>query len=194
MKSILLMDSEKIGMTALAKGLTQAGYVVKTAESVDEALTKLQSDELPDLVILEACMPGRNGLELATRLEELGNIPFIVLTNSDDKKIIEQASFLGAMGYLIKPVVVSQLIPEIETVLSRAYGLQSLRKSEQSLQNALKNDKAVSLAVGILMDQHRLSAKAASEMLRKSARDQNLKLIALASNIVDSRETLNMGK
>jgi len=194
MKSILLMDNTSPFLTTLADGLVHAGYLVKIAASVDEAEAQLQSDVLPDLVILEVCMPGRNGLELTKRLEELGNIPFIVITNCTEQKVIDQANVLGAMGYLFKPIYFTKLIPQIEIVLSRAHELNNLRKSEQILQNVIKNERTVSLAVGILMDQHRLSAKAASEMLRKTARNQNLKLIALASSIVDSRETLNIRK
>ncbi|MFA6178562.1 MAG: response regulator [Candidatus Methylopumilus sp.] len=194
MKSILLVDNNPSFLTTFADGLANAGYLVETAESVEEAEALLLTDVIPDLVILEVCMPEGNGLALTKRLEELGNIPFIVITNCTEQKVIDQANALGAMGYLFKPICFTKLIPQIEIAISRASELNSLRKSEQILQNLIKNERTVSLAVGILMDQHRLSTKAALEMLRKTARDQNLKLIALATSIVDSRETLNIGK
>jgi response regulator NasT len=143
------------------------------------------------MVILDVRMPERSGLELINRLDEF-HIPFILLTAHSEQDIIRQATALGAMGYLVKPVNTTQLIPAIETALSRAKELSGLRKAKQQLQTALDADRAVSVAVGIVMDQHRINHDDALELLRNTARSQHLKLIELASSVVNSRETLNL--
>lgn len=192
-QSLLLVDDERLILSTLSSELTRAGYQVNTAESVDEAEIWLKNNERPDLVILDVRMPGRDGLELTECLDELHQIPFILLTAYSEDKLITQATASGAIGYLVKPVNVAKLIPAIETALSRAHELQSLRSSKQQLQTALDADRLVSIAVGIIMEQHRVNQDDALELLRKTARSQQLKLNALALSVVNAREMLNLG-
>lgn len=191
-QSILLVDDDRLILSTLTSGLTRAGYHVSTAESVDEAELWLNNNDLPDLVILDVRMPNRDGLELTKRLEELHHTPFILLTAYNDQEIITQAARSGAMTYLVKPVNINQLVPAIETALARAQELQSLRGAKQQLQSALDADRAISIAVGIIMDQHLMHHDAALEFLRNTARSKRLKLIELAASIVNARETLNL--
>lgn len=191
-KSILLVDDDRLILSTLTSGLSRAGYHVSAVESVDEAWIWLEENDLPDLVILDVRMPSRDGLELTKRLEELHHIPFILLTAYNDQEIIKLAASSGAMTYLVKPININQLVPAIETALSRSQELQSLRGAKQQLQSALDADRAISIAVGILMDQHLLHHEAALEYLRNTARSKQLKLIELAASIVNARETLNL--
>jgi response regulator NasT len=192
MRSLLLVEDDRLILSTLTSGLARAGYRVSTAESVDEAEAWLENNERPDLVILDVQMPGRSGLELPKRLSELHHIPFILLTAHSEQEVIAQATTSGAMGYMVKPVDITQLIPAIETALSRAHEFQDLRGEKQQLQTALDADRIISVAVGITMDQRGIGRNGALELLRKTARSQHIKLVELASRIVDSRETLNL--
>jgi response regulator NasT len=190
-RSILLVDDDRLILSTLTSGLTRAGYRISSAESVDEAEAYLKNNELPDLVILDVRMHERSGLELASLLEEY-DTPFILLTAHSEQDIIQRAVASGAMGYLVKPVDITQMIPAIETALSRSQELHGLRRSKEQLQTALDSNRAVSVAVGIVMDQHLINHDDALELLRKTARSKHLKLIELASSIVSSREILNL--
>ena len=191
-KSILLVDDDRLVLSTLSGGLTRAGFNISSVESVTEAEAWLEENERPDLVIIDVRMPGRSGLELAKHLEMLNQIPFILLTAYSEQEIIAQATELGAMGYLVKPVDITQLIPAIETALSRAYDLQALRNEKMQLQTALDGDRSISIAVGIIMDQKGISQNEALDRIRTSARSNHMSLMALATNIVKSRETLNL--
>ncbi|CAG0983821.1 putative transcriptional regulatory protein pdtaR [Methylophilaceae bacterium] len=192
MKSLLLVDDDRLILSTLSSGLSRAGYMVSTAESVDEAEVWLDNNDKPDLVILDVRMSGRNGLELAEQLSRHHHVPFIMLTAHSEQDVIAHANISGAMGYLVKPIDITQLIPAIETAISRAQELYGLRGAKQQLQTALDADRSVSIAVGILMDQHRLGQKDAMNLLRDSARSRQIKLAELASLIINSRETLNV--
>ena len=137
-------------------------------------------------------MPERTGLELPARLNQLGNIPFIFLTARSESEVNMQANALGAMAYLVKPIDSTQLIPAIQTALSRANDLKKMQSQQQQLQTALDGDRSVSIAIGIIMDQYRISYEDANAMLRNAARSKRLKLIDLAIEIVNSRESLNL--
>lgn len=191
-KTILLVDDDRLILSTLSSGLVSAGYQVDTVESVDEAEIWLDGNERPDMVLVDVRMPGRYGLELIDKLNAMSNIPFILLTAFNQDDIIEKAKNTGAMGYLVKPIDVPQMIPTIETAISRAEELQVLRKAKMNLQTALEGDRAISVAVGIIMGQQHLNHDEAFETIRKNARSNHLKLADLANNIVKARETLNL--
>ena len=190
--SILLVDDDRLILATMATGLMQAGYAVNTTESVDEAEAWLESNPRPDIAIIDINMPERSGLELPARLNQLDHIPFIFLTARSEPEINIQANALGAMAYLVKPIDSQQLIPAIQTALCRAQDFKHMKSQQQQLQTALDGDRSVSIAIGIIMDQYRINYDEANAMLRNSARSKRLKLIDLATSIVNSRENLNL--
>ena len=190
--SILLVDDDRLILATMATGLMQAGYAVNTTESVDEAEAWLESNPRPDIAIIDINMPERSGLELPARLNQLDHIPFIFLTARSEPEVNIQANALGAMAYLVKPIDSQQLIPAIQTALCRAKDFKHMKSQQQQLQTALDGDRSVSIAIGIIMDQYRINYDDANAMLRNSARSKRLKLIDLATSIINSRENLNL--
>jgi response regulator NasT len=192
-RTILLVDDDRLVLSTLSRGLTGAGYSVSTAESADDAEAILASGERPDLAILDVNMPGRSGLELAERLRSFDHIPFMLLSAYSDQEIVDKATAIGALGYLVKPVDTPQLLPAIKSALARAEDIQNLRTTGRQLQVALNNEREISIAIGITMVQYRLDRKAAFELLRKTARSQNRKLAELAADVINASETLILG-
>jgi len=193
-RTILLVDDDRLVLSTLAQGLKSAGYDVLTVESADEAETLLMTGERPDLAILDVNMPGRNGLDLAQRLSSLDRIPFMLLTAYNDEDIVEQAARSGALGYLVKPIDVPELIPSIEASLARARDIKELRINGDQLQLALSSERDISIAVGITMVQYRTNRRGAFEMLRKKARDERRRLSELAAEVINASEMLNFNR
>jgi AmiR/NasT family two-component response regulator len=189
---LLLVDDDRVVLSTVASGLRQAGYHVSTAESAEEAESLLAGGERPDLAILDVRLSGPDGLYLAQRLRELDHIPFMMLSAYSDPQIIGQATRLGALGYMVKPLDISQLLPGIEAALSRADELQGLRETRLQLQAALDAEREISIATGITMVQYRLSRGDAFDRLRTSARSQRRKLADLAAQIVQASEALSL--
>jgi len=183
-RHLLLVDDDRLVLSTLSMGLQQAGYRVSTAESAEEAEVLLAGGLRPDLAIVDIRMSGQDGLYLARRLRELDHIPFIMLSAYSEQHMIGQASQLGALGYLVKPLDTSQLLPAIEAALARANELQGLRETRAQLQAALDAERDISVAVGITMAQRRLARQDAFELLRKLARTQRRKLAELAAEII----------
>jgi two-component system, response regulator PdtaR len=190
-KTLLLVDDDRLVLVTLAQGLSDKGYKVYTAESVDDAEVLLSSGERPDLAIIDVNMPGKNGLYLAERLLSFDHIPFIFLSAYSDQSFVERATEYGALGYLIKPIDSPQLVPTIEAALARSKELRHLKKSESDLQAALDNERLISVAIGITMMQYRLERKAAFELLRNAARSQRRKLAEIATDAVAAVEKLH---
>ena len=188
---LLLVDDDRLILTTLASGLRASGYLISTAESVDDAQALLTSGVRPDLVVVDMHMPGRDGLELAQRLRDLEHLPFLVLSAYSDPATVERATQLGALSYMVKPLAISQIRPTIEAALRRAQELDALRQAQLQLQEALNGDRDISVATGITMMQYRLQRSAAFELLRCAARAQRRKLAHVAADIIQSSEALH---
>ncbi len=180
-RTLLLVDDDRLVLATLTRGLEAAGFAVVAAESVTEAEDLLAGGTRPDLAIVDVMMPERSGLELAQRLQELDHIPFILLTATH---VVEQAMQDGALGYVVKPVDVPQLVPAIEAALARSDDLQDFRMTQRQLQEALDADRDINVAIGIVMVRQQLGRNDAFDQLRKTARARRLKLSVLASELI----------
>lgn len=187
---ILLVDDDRLVIATLSLGLSQAGYRVSTAESADEAEALLASGERPDLAIVDIRMPGQDGLHLARRLHEFDHIPFMMFSAYSEQNMVDQASRDGALGYLVKPLDLPQLVPAIQAALARASEMQALRTTRQQLQTALDGERDISTAVGITMMQHHIKRREAFELLRKTARSRRCRLADLAAEIIQAGENV----
>ena len=192
-RHILVVDDDRLVLASLTRGLRQAGYRVSEASNGNDALEQAQRS-LPDLALLDVRMPGMNGIELGRLLHEQTSVPFIYLSAYGQGDIVAQAAEHGALGYLVKPLDIAQILPSVETALSRAGEIKSLHEKEGQLTTALTGSREVSVAVGLLMERHHLGHDEAFEALRSRARAARRALPEVAREILDSSEKLNFYK
>ena len=183
-----MVDDDRLVLAALAEGLRGAGYRVTGTASGKDALG-LVAHDVPDLALLDVRMSGMTGIELGGKLRELG-IPFLFLSAYGDQEIVRQAAEEGALGYLVKPLDIQQIVPSIEAALARGGDLRKLRESEAQLNTALAGSREISMAVGLLMMRDRLNRNQAFGLLRANARSQRRPIAELAKELLTSAENL----
>jgi AmiR/NasT family two-component response regulator len=181
MARILIADDERVVLFTLAEGLREAGFDVIEAHDGLQALELCRS-ETPDLALLDIRMPGLDGLELARRLRDETAVPFLFFSAYGDEAMVRRAVEIGALGYLIKPLLVSSIVPTVRTALARS-------KDISGLQGALESNRTIATAVGMLMRSEGIDRQAAFERLRQRARTQRRKLEELARTIIDQKQT-----
>jgi response regulator NasT len=186
--TILAVDDDDTILRFLREVLASVGYLVVTASSGEQALNLLLDCE-PDLALLDVNMPGMNGLELAKNLRDETAVPFMFLSSFTDPDIVKTASQYGALGYLVKPVEVAQVLSAVEASLARAAEIKKLRSSEQSLTTALEAGRETSMAVGILMERLQINRTEAFEKLRNEARSNRIKITHIANAVLLSVES-----
>ena len=109
------MDDEFIIRDLMRTVLEEEGFSVITASDGDEALQKADN-ELPDLILLDLMMPGKNGLEVCRLLKSQAktkHIPVImstVLGREVDRAMTKEA---GADAHLTKPFSALALLTEV---------------------------------------------------------------------------------
>jgi two-component system, response regulator PdtaR len=125
---ILIADDETIIRLDLRGLLEAAGYEVREARDGAEAVDLAQAWN-PDLAVLDARMPGLDGIEAARRINANRPVPVILLTAYSDRGTIERAIGAGIFAYLVKPFSESDLVPAIELAWGRhADWLESRRE------------------------------------------------------------------
>jgi diguanylate cyclase (GGDEF)-like protein len=125
--SILIVDDTPVNLMLLEEILEQEGYEdIQCARSGLEALDMLadmrgpEGTKMVDLVLLDVMMPGLDGIETCRRLkavEELSDIPVIMVTVRDDDEALEQAFNAGAIDYIVKPVKEVELLARVRSAL-----------------------------------------------------------------------------
>jgi response regulator NasT len=188
-RHILVVDDDRVVLAALAEGLRAAGYRVTATVSPNDAIG-ISAREAPDLALLDVRMPGMSGIELGGKLREHAGVPFLFLSAYGDSEIVKQATEAGALGYLVKPLDIQQIVPSIEAALARGRDIGALRESEAQLNAALAGAREISMAVGLLMMRDRLNRTQAFEVLRVSARSQRRPITELAKELLTSAEKL----
>ena len=184
MEKILVADDDRVVLLTLSEGLWEAGFEVIEARDGLQALALCQS-QAPELALLDIRMPGLDGLELERCLRDETKVPFIFFSAYGDDAFVKRAVEIGALGYLIKPLVVTAIVPAIRTALARSRDISGLR-------SALESNRTIATAVGMLMRTEGLDQLAAFERLRQRARTQRRKLEDLARNMVESRQDQNV--
>jgi len=115
---VLLVDDDPVVLDIMSSGLTAAGYRVDTCSEAGSALRRYQRAP-PDVAVLDVGLPDMHGTDLARELLRAEYRPILMLSNHHDLDIVERAITSGVVGYLVKPLSVDQLIPSLETSLSR---------------------------------------------------------------------------
>lgn len=120
-KKILLVDDHdlvRFGTTLLLESLDEVHCAITPCRSLDEARTACREQGPFDLVLLDLNLPDAKGLQgLRTLRDECPNIPFAMLTGTQDEFVIRQAQAMGAVGYLLKSWTPERLKEALKALL-----------------------------------------------------------------------------
>ena len=183
--TILLVEDDRLILHTLARGLRGAGYHILEAGSGESAMQLCTEESRPDLALLDMRLTGMSGIDFARWLKETWNVPFLFLSAYNDTEIVTDAAALGALGYLVKPLDIPQILPSIRTALQRAEEIQKLQQTEIDLCNAIKTSRTISMAIGLLMQQFGIGSDEAFDALRAYCRSNRKKVIDVAEQIVE---------
>ncbi|MBW4544777.1 MAG: response regulator [Symplocastrum torsivum CPER-KK1] len=121
MSTVLVVEDSLTEMQILTRCLQQGGLDVLTANSGEEALTKLNSQK-PDIIILDVVLPGCSGFEVCRELKaaaETSSIPIVICSTKGGEMDKFWGMKQGADAYLAKPIDQEEFIRTVKQLIKR---------------------------------------------------------------------------
>ncbi len=121
MAKILLIDDDVDFVDILEMRLDMLGHEVVSAYEGNEGLGKVVLDK-PDLVIVDATLPGLSGYEICSKIREDENvqdIAIMMLSGRSAEADIQKGKDAGANDYLVKPFEPATLIEKLNNLLGK---------------------------------------------------------------------------
>ena len=129
---VLIVDDVPDNLAMLHDALDESGYTVLVATSGETALQRA-AQALPDIVLLDAMMPGMDGFEVARRLKALpatAHIPIIFMTGLTETEHLVAALEAGGVDYVTKPIKPKEVLARMNV------HLQGARRARQEVRQA----------------------------------------------------------
>jgi two component transcriptional regulator, LuxR family len=130
-RTVLVVDDVADNLAVLHDALHEAGYSVRVASDGSHALDSVRR-AAPDIIVLDAMMPGVDGFETCRRLKAVpqsADIPVIFMTGLSDTEHILEAFRAGGVDYVTKPIVAAEVIARIDTHLRNAQLVAQTRQA-----------------------------------------------------------------
>lgn len=115
---ILIVDDDENITELIALYLEKEGYATKSVNNGSLAIDVFKS-YLPNLVILDLMLPGRDGFDVCKDIRQISNIPIIMLTAKGETFDKILGLELGADDYMVKPFDTKELTARVKAVLRR---------------------------------------------------------------------------
>lgn len=137
---ILIVEDQIRLAKSLECNLRALGYSVSAIASSAEEAVRQATETHPDLVLMDITLQREmDGIEAAERIRSSSDIPVIYLTGYGDDQTLQRAKITGPLGYLIKPVRITELRSTIEIALCK-------HRMEEKIQIRLIREAAIAQA------------------------------------------------
>ncbi|SEG10540.1 fused response regulator/phosphatase [Paenibacillus sp. UNC499MF] len=169
--SIMIVDDNPVNLIVIEKILKSAGYSnMHRASSAMELFDMLKidnpssSDLQIDLILMDLMMPEIDGIEACKRLqqiEELKDIPIIIITAMGDSIKLAEALEAGAIDYVTKPINKIELVARIKSALRLKYEKDWHKENDNRIRSELqlaKNVQSSVLSLPIETEKFRIEA------------------------------------
>lgn len=186
MKSkIVVAEDEPITRMDICEMLTSAGYdVVGEASNGIEAIDLCRTFK-PDLILMDIKMPKLDGIQAAQLImkEELVD-SLMMVTAYSGKEFIEKVKETGAIGYIVKPIDETKLIPQVEIAISKGKEFKKVKNKVDEINKEIEEVRIIHSAKETLMEKYSLTENEAYKKLRKLSMDKQVSILEVCKNII----------
>ena len=179
---VLIANERKDRLALVASAVIALGHEVIAREIEVGEVGEVTARERPDVALVGLGDSSQHALELIDKIVREAACPVIVLLHARDPEFIKEASKRGVFAH-ISDADVEDWQSSIDIVLRRFAEFRDLA-------GAFGRRAMTERAKGILMERHAIDETTAFEMLREHSRNDNRKLIDLATAVVDGHRLL----
>ena len=128
---VLIVDDIPENLSLLHDALDDTGYTVLVATNGESALQRARQS-LPDVILLDAMMPGMDGFEVARRLKAdfaTHHIPIVFMTGLTETEHVVAAFAAGGADYVTKPIRPAEVLARIAAHMQNARQMKQARSA-----------------------------------------------------------------
>lgn len=184
-RRVLVVEDEALIRLDIVETLKDAGYQVVGEEPNGEDGVNAARELKPDVVVMDVKMPKLDGISAAEMINNEHISPVVLLTAFSQRDLVERASEVGAMAYVVKPFSPSDLLPAIEIAIARFDQITTLENEIDDLTQRFETRKLVDRAKGILNERMGLSEPEAFRWIQKASMDRRLTMHDVALAVIE---------
>ncbi|MBT0961753.1 response regulator transcription factor [Denitromonas iodatirespirans] len=161
---VLIVDDIPDNLALLHDALDAAGYAVLVATDGPSALARAARQQ-PDVILLDALMPGMDGFEVARRLKAdfgTAHIPIVFMTGLTETEHVVAAFDAGGIDYVTKPIRPPEVLARIA---AHMHGARQMSLARNALDASGQATVAVRLSTGALVWQTPLARRLLADFL-----------------------------
>lgn len=191
--NVLVIDENRIRAAIIEEGLRDAGYDQVTVIDIMHGLARRIADLNPDVIVIDLENPNRDMLESMFQLSRAVKRPIAMFVDRSDEASIEAAVEAGVSAYIVDGLKQERVRPILKMAITRFNAFSRLNRELEETRGELENRKVIDRAKGLLMRSRGLSEDEAYALLRRTAMNQNRKIVEIAQSLVTAASLLDPG-
>ncbi|VFU16716.1 Response regulator receiver and ANTAR domain protein [Methylocella tundrae] len=191
---ILVIDANRIRASIIEAGLREAGHDNVTVIHDIDGIARRIAEINPDVIVIDLENPNRDMLENMFQLSRAVKRPIAMFVDRSDHAEIEAAVDAGVSAYVVDGLKQERVKPILHMAISRFNAFSRLTRELEEARSELEDRKLIERAKGILIKSNGLSEEAAYALLRKTAMNQNRKMVEIAQSLVTAAALLGPGE
>lgn len=187
---IVIVDESPVRAAILEEGLHEAGYrqIVRISETVN-LLARIYAID-PDVILIDLESPSRDILEQMFQMSRIVKRPIAMFVDQSDAASIQAAVDAGVSAYIVDGLKKERMTHILDLCISRFNAFSRLQNELDRTKGALEERKIIDRAKGVLMKAKNLSEEQAYALLRRTAMNENKKIVEIAQSVLTAAEML----
>lgn len=181
---ILIVDQNVTRASILEESLREAGHEHVVVVREMQNLLRRILEEDPDVICIDLEDPNRDVLEQMFQVSRSVRRPVAMFVDRSDADMIKRAIESGVGAYVVDGLRKERVQSILELAISRFNTFNQLRDDLERAREELDGRKIIERAKGILMKQRGLTEEAAYTALRKTAMNENRRVVDIAQSVI----------
>jgi response regulator NasT len=194
MPSVVIVDENAARASIIEAGLIAAGHENVTIINDMAGVVAKITEIAPDVVVIDLQNPNRDMLEDALQLSRAVKRPVAMFVDKSDNEMMQSAIDAGVSAYVIDGLRQDRVKAILDMAVSRFNAFSKLERELEEAKTALENRNVIDQAKRLIMTSRAVSEDEAYKLLRKTAMNQNRKIVEVAESLVLSANLLDGGQ
>ncbi|MEP2980800.1 MAG: ANTAR domain-containing protein [Lentilitoribacter sp.] len=194
MPSVVIIDENAARASIIEAGLISAGHEHVTIINDMSGVVAKIAAIAPDVVVIDLQNPNRDMLEDALQLSRAVKRPVAMFVDKSDNEMMQSAIDAGVSAYVIDGLRQDRVKAILDMAVSRFNAFSKLERELEEAKSALENRNVIDQAKRLIMTSRAVSEDEAYKLLRKTAMNQNRKIVEVAESLVLSANLLDGGQ